>query len=164
MELKLIVQCQQYPQIDRASQAARCTECCSISLFFITGLDGVHQCQTPCWFPHAHAQKRTRINTHIPALYINGTICSQLYMRQLTNYPTVPGLTDCFPWKQMTTVFILCPPWHYKIRLLTFPYAYILHAFFLILVSALFTESPGNSNLLYIYVYTTPKLRFFYET
>lgn len=152
MELKLIVQCQQYPQIDRASQAARCTECCSISLFFITGLDGVHQCQTPCWFPHAHAQKCTRINTHIPALFINGTICSQLYMWQLTNYPTVPGLTDCFPWKQMTTVFILCPPWHYKIRLLTFPYAYILHAFFFKFSSPFYLLNLQGIAIFYIFM------------
>jgi len=29
MEVTLIVQCQQYPQIDRASYVARCTECCT---------------------------------------------------------------------------------------------------------------------------------------
>lgn len=59
----------------------------------------------------------------------------------------------------MTTVFILCPPWHYKIRLLTFPYAYILHAFFKILFSVLFTDSLENGNISF---YISPKLRFAY--
>lgn len=59
----------------------------------------------------------------------------------------------------MTTVFILCPPWHYKIRLFTFPYAYIFHAFFKILFSVLFTDSLENGNISF---YISPKWRFAY--